>query len=521
MRELSSAHAVSSSAVEPEVYGASSIKAGAESEGSRFLTSMQQSSKPLRAPRYAWMLAGCAAINSANFGFDIRVSSGVEVLLKQNLKLTDWQIGIFLGSLYFTATLGALTSHAVSDRLGRRRTFIAAQLFFLLGIPVLVFAGSFIVLLLGRVFIGLGVGVGFAIDSLYICEVAPAAHRGKLATWAEIAVNFGIMLGFVANWAFRDIPSEGGLDWRVMIACGAILPTIMVFLSIFIMPESPRWLIMQKRTAEATAILQRTHDPDEDIEGVVGAIVAQIETDERHASLDSLSLLREEPATVRLGLVALGVGVSQQINGSESVVMFSPVIFERAGVAQNPGQSFGVTILVGITKLVFIFLAAQFMDSVGRRPLFLLSMFAMSASLMVLAFSIAAELSSLSVVAVCCFIAAFSIGVGPVCWLLAAELFPTHIRARGMSLATASNRLTSGLVALTFLPLSGLMGQSAYFTFFAGITAVVAFVACAVVPETKGKFLEEMAPSFVSQLEDVVTRTRDASNDDIAERKTS
>jgi len=401
------------------------------------------------------------------------------------------QVGLFLGSIHFLAALGSLNSHAVTDRLGRRRTFTVAQVVLLIGLGISICAPSFRVLMAGRILVGLGVGLGMAIDPLYIAELAPAEHRGKFTSWPEIAINFGILVGFFANWLLAGV--DKAVAWRLMIGFGTVLPCLLIVLSLTVMPESPRWLIDRGRVEEATYVLRRTHPTGEDVQALVDGILRDIEEDRLATEVGWRSLLCPGEDVRRMIFVGVGVALAQQINGSESVVAYSPTIFKRAHVATTTSALFAVTMLVGFVKTGCVVIATFFVDSRGRRPLLLLSAAGVTLSLATLALGTALEVGWLSVVAVCAFMAVFSLGLGPVPFMLAAEIFPSNLRAKGVSLAGFVNRCTSGAVALTFLPLSdALGGQAQYFGFFTVLTLISAVLLFAYVPETKQRTLEQL-----------------------------
>ncbi|CAE8623197.1 unnamed protein product [Polarella glacialis] len=442
-------------------------------------------------PLFMYLMAGCAALNSTNIGFDIGASTGVALLLQEEWQLTDGQVGLFMGSFSFVAAFGGLSSQAVSDRLGRRWTFAVTQVVLLVGLAIMASAVSFGMLMVGRVFVGLAVGFGLAVDPLYITELAPAQHRGRLTSWPEIATNLGILLGFVVNWAFADI--DHAISWRLMLAVGGILPIALLVLSLKVMPESPRWLISKGRVEEATLVLRSSHPQNEDIAAVVEAIQSEISEEQLNESSGWAPLFCPDKVTKRLLLIGIGVAFSQQISGVDCVLAYSPTIFKRAHVATSEQSLFALTMLVGFTKTAFIVLAACYMDTKGRRPLLILSTTAMTVCLATLALAMGLDISWLSVVAVCSYVAAFSLGMGPITWIIAAEVFPSQIRAKAMSLATFTNRMTSGMLTLTFLPLSDAMGgQAQYFGLLAVLTGLTAVFACVVVPETKQMTLEQL-----------------------------
>jgi MFS family permease len=157
-------------------------------------------------------------VNSCNLGYDVGVNTQAGPLLKDAMALTVGQLEFFLGSLNLFAMVGALSAHVISDRYGRRASFITAAVCFIVGVLIVVMAQSFTTLMMGRVFVGLGVGFGLAIDSLYISEISPAANRGRLVTWCEIGTNVGVLLGFGSGYFFRGI--DENLEWRYMIALG-------------------------------------------------------------------------------------------------------------------------------------------------------------------------------------------------------------------------------------------------------------------------------------------------------------
>ena len=174
-----------------------------------------------------------------------------------------------------TAGLGAMLAHEVSDRFGRRGNFLCTQFVGVTGVTLCALSISYEMILVGRCLVGVSMGIGMSIHPMYISETAPAEHRGKLTTWAELSTNMGIVLGFFFNWLFQDLPEN--VNWRVMLLCGIFLPTLLIVLTLTFMPESPRWLITKGRTEEARAVLRRTHPQGTDIDAVVRGINADIE----------------------------------------------------------------------------------------------------------------------------------------------------------------------------------------------------------------------------------------------------
>ena len=199
----------------------------------------------------------CAALNSCNLGFDIGVNTGTADLIQDSLSLSDTQLEVFIGSINLFGMIGAFGASYVSDRFGRRQTFRFAAYGFILGVFITALSQSYASLMIGRVFVGIGVGSGLAIDPLYISEISPAVHRGNLVTWSELAINLGIVLGFVSLLVYS--PIEDDTQWRLMVATGAVLPIVMIYLSSYVMPESPRWLVAQGKLIEAKNVLMQLY----------------------------------------------------------------------------------------------------------------------------------------------------------------------------------------------------------------------------------------------------------------------
>ena len=183
-----------------------------------------------RTPKAVLIVAGIAALNSANLGYDIGVMAGAALRVQENWSLSDVKVEVLVGILNACAIAGAAVAHYVVDRLGRRRTFTVSSAVFIVGVLGMACSVNYAMLLLFRVITGLGVGVGLSVDPVYIAEVAPPHARGALVSWSEIAINVGILLGFVAAWCFADVGSDTA--WRAMLALGAILPSVLFVLTL-------------------------------------------------------------------------------------------------------------------------------------------------------------------------------------------------------------------------------------------------------------------------------------------------
>lgn len=439
-------------------------------------------------PIYVILLAMYASCNSFNFGFDGGSMAGILVLVQEDMQLSDLKVGIYMGIINLGACIGSLLSYKLNDNYGRRYAFAASQVVLVVGGLVQISSRGFAQLAAGRLIGGLGMGIGFAVDPLYIAEVAPAAHRGKLVSWSEIAINMGLMCGFMGNWLLLDLPV--GYGWRAMVLCGLVLPTILLGLCITVMPETPRWLVRKGQHDIAVEVLRRTHHEGVDVVPVADEIHREVEAER---GMRRPSFFEMDPHK-RWGIIlALGVATAQQLTGNDSVVGFGPRIFQDVGAAESRSQLFLFVILVGMVKAAVVVVATFFIDEAGRRPLLITSTLGCCFSLAMLSMGSFAQSPLIVVSGACFFMAAFSFGIGPVTWLLAAELTSLDVRATAMGMCTFFNRFTAGFVAFTFLPLVGWMGQGWYFALFAMAAGLMALVAIFCIPETKQSTLEELS----------------------------
>ncbi|KAJ1454340.1 general substrate transporter [Pelagophyceae sp. CCMP2097] len=441
---------------------------------------------------YVYFLAFIASLNSINLGYDMGVMSGAALYINESLELSEVQLELLVGSLNFWAIGGAFAAHYVNDRFGRRRTFTVSCLIFVTGNFCMALAPSYALLMFGRAITGVGVGVGLSVDPVYIAEVAPKEHRGALVNWSEISITIGLLSGFCASYVFRNLPAD--LAWRAMLGCGGIMPLVLFILTLTVMPESPRWLVRQGRTAEAEEILVRLNHPDVDVQGLLDEIQQDASAQDQQETSWKSVFFPETPGA-RLA-VATGVGVAamQQMLATHAILSYQPRILASMGVERD--VIFMCLIAMGALKGAMLVVSTWFLDSRGRRPLLIISTAGMGAALVIIGFFFQVGQPWGAVAGTWFFFIAESIGVGPVGYLLAAEVFPLRIRAKAMALATIGNRITSTIISSTFLSWASAWGYPAYFYFFAVVSFGAVGVLYIYLPETNGKSLEQMAAYF-------------------------
>ncbi|XP_062210226.1 polyol transporter 5-like [Phragmites australis] len=470
--------------------------------------------------KYALACAVLASMNSILLGYDVSVMSGAQLFMKQDLKITDTQIEILAGIINIYSLVGSLAAGLTSDWIGRRYTMVLAAAIFFAGALIMGLAPSYAILMLGRFVAGVGVGYALMIAPVYTAEVAPTSARGLLTSFPEVFINTGVLLGYVSNYAFHSLPVH--LSWRVMFLAGAV-PPIFLAVGVLAMPESPRWLVMQGRIGDARRVLAKTSDsPAEaeerlaDIKRTVGipegvgdnddvVVIARKNKGTHGEGVWRDLLLRPTPPVRRILIACLGLQFFQQASGIDSVVLYSPRVFDKAGL-HSDSNSLGATMAVGACKTLFILVATFFLDRVGRRPLLLTSAGGMVVSLVTLASALhkieklpagqATPLAGVSIAAVLAFVASFSIGMGPIAWVYSSEIFPLRLRAQGCALGTAMNRIMSGAITMSFISLYKAITFAGSFYVYAGIAAAGWVFMFFFLPETRGRSLEDTEKLF-------------------------
>jgi sugar porter (SP) family MFS transporter len=439
--------------------------------------------------RFIYFIAAIAALAGVFFGFDTGVISGALLYIKEGFGLEGQEFvqELIVSMVLIGAIVGAGFGGYLADRLGRRRLIIIASVVFFAGSLMMAFAPSVWVLIAGRFVAGLSVGVASMVGPLYNSEVPPPRIRGRLVALNSIAVTGGILLSYLVNYAFGQLIS-GPSSWRWMLGFG-IIPAVILGLGILVLPSSPRWLVRRGREEEARDVLSRLRgaedtDPDEEIEEI-----KELESKEQGLS----ELL--EPYVRPALLVGIGLAVLQQAAGINTVIYYAPTIFEETGFSNS--ASLLATVGVGLVNFGLTFVAVAYVDRVGRRPLLLASIAGQTVmlALLGLAFYLLSLSGSVGILAVACvilYIAFFAIGLGPVFWLMISEIYPLAVRGSAESVATVANWATNFLISVSFLSLVNAVGQGVTFWLYTVVGAAgVAFIYF-LVPETKGRTLEEI-----------------------------
>jgi sugar porter (SP) family MFS transporter len=445
------------------------------------------------APRtllYTSLVTATAALGGLLFGFDTGVISGALLFIVPEFHLGAAAQGFVVGVVTLGALVGALAGGAAADSLGRRPTNIAGGATFVVGSLLSAAAPGVATLVAGRFVIGVAIGLSSVAAPLYIAELASANRRGTLVSLFQLAVTVGILASYVVD----ALLAHAGA-WRVMLGV-AVIPGAALIAGMLPMPESPRWLMKRGRRDEAGASLGRVRAADA-VEGELREIAHDIAQDQP-ARWRDLAALDLRPAL----LVGVGLAVFQQVTGINTIIYYAPQIFEAAGFG-SATTALAATIGIGLVNVAATIVAIALVDRAGRRPLLVTGLIGMVASLLALAAAsrMGAATGWLGVTTVACvgiYIVCFAFSLGPITWIMIAEIFPNRIRARAASLSTASNWLANFVVSLTFPILRDSLGSSLTFALYAVFGIVAIGFVLRRVPETRGKSLEQIAAGWRS-----------------------
>ncbi len=444
---------------------------------------MSSSDSPARAGWYPYLVSTVAAISGLLFGFDIAVINGAIIFLRQQFGLSEVQTEVAASSLLLGCVFGATLAGWLSDRFGRRRILIVSALLFAASAFGAALPRNLDEFIGARFIGGLAVGAASLLAPLYIAEVSPPHIRGRLVALNQMTIVSGILLAYTVNWGLSFL---GPSSWRWMFAAAAV-PAIGFFLALFFVPESPRWLVERGREETALRILSR----------VSGAARAREELAEiREAISQESGTLAElfHPGMRRALFIGISLAILQQITGINTVLFYGSIIFKERVGGQTESAAIGANVVIGVINFLATIVALWIIDRTGRRPLLMLSsgMMALCQIALGAAFLIQPPpaLLVLAIMVVC--VASFAVGLGPGVWVVLAEIFPTRVRGRAMSVATVSLWVACVALTMTFLSLAKAITISGAFWLYAFWCVVMFAIVWRLTPETKGRTLEEI-----------------------------
>ncbi|CAH9081262.1 unnamed protein product [Cuscuta europaea] len=423
-----------------------------------------------------------AVCGSYSFGSCAGFSSPTQTAIREDLHLSLAEYSLFGSILTFGAMIGAITSGPISDFIGRKGAMRMSGTFCVAGWLAIYFAKGAVPMDIGRLATGYGMGVFSYVVPVFIAEIAPKDLRGTLTTINQLMICSGVSVAFILGTI---------LSWRALALTG-IIPCAVLVMGLFIIPESPRWLAKIGNQKDFENSLYRLRGKDADISAEASEIMDYIQSLEKLPQARLLDLFQRR--YLRSVIVGVGLMVCQQFGGINGVCFYTSSIFESSGFPSNVG-----TIIYAILQVVITALGAALIDRAGRKPLLVVSATGLVVGCTLTAISfflkgheIAVSAAPLlAVTGILVYIGSFSVGMGAVPWVVMSEIFPINIKGAGGSLATLVNWFGAWLCSYTF---NFLMAWSSFGTFvlYAVINALAILFVIKVVPETKGKTLEQL-----------------------------
>ncbi len=429
---------------------------------------------------FVYFVSAVAATSGLLFGFDIAVINGAIVFLEKEWHLSEFQTELAASSLLVGCIFGAAFGGWLSDLWGRRNALLLSAILFAVSAIGASLPHGLPEFAVARLLGGLAIGVASVLAPLYIAEISPARIRGRLVALNQMAIVSGILLSYLANWGLSFL---GSGSWRYMFAVAAI-PSLVFFIALFFVPESPRWLMEKGREAEARQVLERAT-------GLEEATIA-IDSLKEVIQLESGTLAELFAPGVRRALgLAVVLAIMQQWAGVNTVLFYgSKILADQVGAS----SALGANVLIGLINFGCTIIALGLIDRLGRKALLIFSCAAMAVSHVILAicFHLTSPPTYLLVGAMLLCVASFAVGLGPGVWVVLSEIFPTKIRGRAMAVATVALWVACTVLTMTFLTLSRTLGRTGAFLIYGGMCAFTALFVLFVVPETRGKTLEEI-----------------------------
>jgi SP family galactose:H+ symporter-like MFS transporter len=435
--------------------------------------------------RFIYLAAAFAGLGGLLFGYDTGVISGAQLFYATDFSLSKDAIEVMVAAGLAGAAAGALLGGRLADHFGRRTLLIFTALIFAAGALVCASATSAAILFAGRIIVGLGIGLSSGTVPVYISEVSPADARGWTVSLFQLAITVGILLAYLVDYAFADMRG-----WRWMFGL-AVVPAAIFALGMLFLPESPRWLVRRGRLETARAILSRIRDTS-DVDSELQEIERSFQQAQEQGNWRDLLSPALRPALV----VGIGLAVFQQVTGINTVIYYAPIIIQSAGIPSASG-AIHTTAGIGVVNVLMTIVSMWLIDRVGRRPLLLTGITGMVITLGVLGWafhsaSAGGALAWLAVISIMVYVASFAISLGPIFWLLIAEIYPLKVRSSSEGLAATFNWGSNLVVSLTFLTLLRTIGAPQTFWLYALFAVGACLFSYYLVPETKGRTLEQI-----------------------------
>ena len=416
------------------------------------------------------------ALGGLLFGMDVANISGAEQRIQKLWNLSDWMHGTAIAMALYGTIIGAAGGGVPANKYGRKKTLILIGMVFLVSAIGSALANDVYTFMFFRFLGGLSIGASSVVAPVYISEIAPPQHRGKMGIAFQINVVSGILLAYLVNYLLQGVGGEN--DWRYMLGLIAI-PSLIFSVMMFATPESPRWLLLQKNDeAGARKIFEMSGaNADE--------LIHEIKNSKQPKKESLFSGKFSKPL-----LLAFLLALFNQLSGINAIIYFAPRVFEMAGLGKD--AAFLSSTGIGIVNFLFTVLGWSLIDRYGRRTLMYIGSVGYIISLVLMSLAFAGVIKGGITIFVFMFIAAHAIGQGSVIWVFLSEIFPNSVRASGTSFGCLTHWVFAALISQTFTFFANNIGGSYIFGFFAVMMVLQLIFVWKMMPETKGVALKDM-----------------------------
>ncbi|MEX2673427.1 MAG: sugar porter family MFS transporter [Phycisphaeraceae bacterium] len=444
---------------------------------------MSDASPRLASNGYVFRCAVVAAMGGFLFGFDTVVISGAEQTIQSLWQLGDKMHGLAMSIALWGTVLGALVGASPTDRFGRQKTLLSIGVLYVVSAIGSALATDPVTFMVSRFIGGLAIGISTVAAPLYISEIAPAKLRGRLTGMFQFNIVLGILIAFASNALLATVGGENA--WRWMLGVEAF-PAIIFTVFCLLIPESPRWLI-GKRNARSAASKTFARIQPELSDAQIDAKVEEVAAVAHAKASTAPFWSRRLKVPIMLAFL---IAFFNQLSGINAVLYFAPRIFEMTGLGERAAllQSVGI----GVTNLLFTFLGLWLIDRIGRRTLLYIGSVGYIASLGLVAWAFFTETFAIVPICIFAFIAAHAVGQGAVIWVFISEIFPNRHRAGGQALGSSTHWVFAALLTLFFPSMVSAFAPGYVFLFFCFMMVLQLVWVALMVPETKGRPLEQI-----------------------------
>lgn len=437
------------------------------------------------------IIAVCSALSGLLFGYDAGIISGALLFIKKSFVLSSAEVGAIVAMVPVGALVSSAFSGKVSDIFGRKKTLFFTAAFFILGAFISALTKDVAFLIIGRFIIGIAIGIGSCVSPVYTSELADEKQRGWLVNLFVVSVQLGVFLSFAISYGL----SHSG-NWREMIALG-VIPAVVLGVGVFFLPESPRWLVVKNKAQEALDILTRLYGREKAEQEI--ADIKEVAAKEKV----NLKILIEEPRYFKVIFIGVAVSFFTQTVGINAFNYYAPTIFQKTGFA--PSQATFYTMFMGLMLVISTISSLFFIDRIGRKKPLLLGTAGILLTLLIITVGFIFvktpfALGMLFLVSAIVFMAFHGISIGPACFLIPAEIFPTKVRGLGMGVSVAFNWGANVVVAAMLPLIIQYFGVATLFGGFFVITVIAWLVFYYFIPETKGTTLEQIERNVLANV---------------------